>query len=65
MPARVPRDVVLVDGVGIHFAASITGAVNLLVTVTCRNAADLYMYVTGVVGRLGGGHLAPPRFRSP
>ncbi|WP_245883284.1 Lrp/AsnC family transcriptional regulator [Streptomyces hyaluromycini] len=34
------------------FAASVTGAANLLVTVTCRNVDDLYMYVTGVVGAI-------------
>ncbi|MFD4504837.1 Lrp/AsnC family transcriptional regulator [Streptomyces sp. NPDC058457] len=34
------------------FAASVTGAANLLVTVTCRTTDDLYMYVTGVVGAI-------------
>jgi DNA-binding Lrp family transcriptional regulator len=34
------------------FAAAVTGTANLLVTVTCRDLAELYAFVTGKVGPL-------------
>ncbi|SEG95351.1 DNA-binding transcriptional regulator, Lrp family [Actinacidiphila yanglinensis] len=37
---------------GTSFAAAVTGAANLLVTVTCPTMDDLYGYVTGTVGAL-------------
>jgi DNA-binding Lrp family transcriptional regulator len=38
------------------FAAAVTGAANLLVTVTCRTIEDLYLYVTSKVGALPAVH---------
>ena len=38
------------------FSAAVTGTANLLVTVTCRNIEDLYMYVTGKIGALPAVH---------
>ncbi|WP_372665861.1 Lrp/AsnC ligand binding domain-containing protein [Amycolatopsis kentuckyensis] len=38
------------------FSAAVTGAANLLVTVTCRTTEDLYSYVTGKIGALPAVH---------
>ncbi|MFI9388379.1 Lrp/AsnC family transcriptional regulator [Kutzneria sp. NPDC052558] len=38
------------------FSAAVTGSANLLVTVTCRNTEDLYMYVTSRIGALPAVH---------
>lgn len=38
------------------FSAAVTGAANLLVTVTCRTSEDLYLYVTGKIGALPAVH---------
>ncbi|MFC0431001.1 Lrp/AsnC family transcriptional regulator [Kutzneria buriramensis] len=38
------------------FSAAVTGAANLLVTVTCRTTEDLYLYVTSKIGALPAVH---------
>lgn len=38
------------------FSAAITGAANLLVTVTCRDTEDLYTFVTTKIGVLPAVH---------
>jgi DNA-binding Lrp family transcriptional regulator len=37
-------------------SAAVTGAANLLVTVTCRTTEELYLYVTGKIGALPAVH---------